>query len=255
MDVNVWLGRWPFRNVGSDNPNEMLERLRNQGVDRACVGSIDGLFHRDIEGVNHRLADACQAESATLIGFGTVNPLSPDWEEDLRRCKDEHRFAGIRIAPAYHGYALDDSSVLRLFDLAAKANLLVQIVVSMEDQRTMHPILRVPNVDIRPLAAIARDRPSLRLMLLGVPPALSIVSIAEVSTAGQVFVEMSMVEGVDRLASLVDQVGAARVLFGSHYPLFYLESAVLKIRESELPETFLDKIRSGNAAGLIDSAC
>ena len=49
------------------------------------------------------------------------------------------------------------------------------------------------------------------------------------------------------LANLLAQVPMSRVLFGSHAPLFYFESALLKLKESPLSEEQLRAIRSGNA--------
>ena len=57
-----------------------------------------------------------------------------------------------------------------------------------------------------------------------------------------------VVGGVRRL---VDQVGGEHVVFGSHAPLFYFESAALKLRESELAGFQLEAIRSGNARRLL----
>jgi len=43
---------------------------------------------------------------------------------------------------------------------------------------------------------------------------------------------ISMLEGVGGVEKLLDVVPVDRVLFGSHLPLFVLESAVFKMRES-----------------------
>ena len=53
------------------------------------------------------------------------------------------------------------------------------------------------------------------------------------------------------MASLLKQVPADRVVFGSHAPFFYLESAVLKLKESALSESQLASIRADNARGLL----
>lgn len=49
-------------------------------------------------------------------------------------------------------------------------------------------------------------------------------------------VDIFTVEGVGGVARLAQQVALERILFGSNYPLFCFESALLKIQESALTE-------------------
>ena len=71
-----------------------------------------------------------------LRPFGTVNPLAPDWEEDLRRCAEVHGMPGIRLFPGYHFYKLEDEIFARVLAAAARQGLLVQITLAIEDDRS-----------------------------------------------------------------------------------------------------------------------
>ncbi|MBC7820411.1 MAG: amidohydrolase family protein [Planctomycetaceae bacterium] len=252
IDTNISLERWPFRRFADDAPDRLVAKLKARGVTQAWAGSFDGLFHRDIAAVNQRLADACrQFGSDFLKPFGTVNPVLPDWHDDLRRCQEVHKMPGLRLHPNYHGYALDDPRFAELLSLAADRGLIVQLVLSMEDERTQHMLHRVPHVDPKPLTGIVAKLPKLRLVLLNAFRLLPVLQAAEVAKAGQVWFDIAMLESVAGVAKLVEQVSHQRVLFGSHSPLFYWESAELKLIESGLPESVLRQIREGNASRIL----
>ena len=60
-DTHVYVGHCPHRQLPSDDPSELVAELRHAGISQAWIGSFDGLFHKDIAGVNQRLAEACRA--------------------------------------------------------------------------------------------------------------------------------------------------------------------------------------------------
>jgi uncharacterized protein len=254
IDTNVNLFRWPFRRLAGDEPSELVANLRKKGVTQAWAGSFEGLLHRDVAGVNARLAAACrQHGSDFLVPFGTVNPQLPDWQEDVRRCHEEHHMMGIRLNPNYHGYTLDNPVVAKLFSLAASRNLIVQIALAMEDPRTQFPLMRVPPVDAAPLAELIKRTPNLRLELLnrGYWAGLPAPKIPEIALSNNVYFDFAMVEGMGGVARLIAETSPSRVVFGSHYPFFYFESALLKVREAGLPEDQAHAVLEGNARRLL----
>ena len=65
--------------------------------------------------------------------------------------------------------------------------------------------------------------------------------IAKLAGTGHVYFEISMLEGVGRISGLLRHLSTDRLLFGSHVPLFCLESALLKLEESEqIPRELVD---------------
>jgi uncharacterized protein len=60
-----------------------------------------------------------------------------------------------------------------------------------------------------------------------------------------------MLEGVGGLENLLEQGPAGRMLFGSYAPLFYFESAQLKLKESRLSTEQLRAISRDNARKLV----
>ena len=254
IDTNVNLSRWPFRRLAGDEPSGLVARLRKRNVAQAWTGSFDGIFHKDLSGVNARLVTDCRTHGqGILLPFGSINPKLPDWQEDLRRCREEHKMRGIRLHPNYHGYDLKDPAFAELLRLAAARGLIVQLALCMEDERTQHPLMRVPPVDLTPLADLVNAEPKLRLAVLNCYPQLKPDPLQRLASAGEVYFDFAMVEGVGGVARLMQNVSPERVLFGSNYPLFYFESALLKVQESGLTEAQKKVIFEDNARRLLSS--
>ena len=251
IDTNVNFSSWPFRHLPGSEPAESATALRRQKVSQAWVGTIDGIFHRDVSGANARLAEACQAAASLFIPFGSINPKLPDWQEDLRRCCEVHRMRGIRLHPNYHGYKLSDAVFRELVRLAAERKIVVQLALCMEDERTQHPLMRVPPVDLLPLSAIVQEAPNLRLQVLNCFPQLKFEQLQLLASSTQVSFEISMAEGIGVVGRWIQQLGLHRIVFGSHYPLFSLESAFLKLQEAGLDDSQRKAVLQDNAMKLL----
>jgi predicted TIM-barrel fold metal-dependent hydrolase len=224
IDVNVSLSRWPFRRLAGDDPAQLAALLRSRGVTQAWAGSFDSLLHRDISSVNARLAADCAAQRSVLVPFGSLNPRLPDWQEDLRRIHEAHRMPGVRLHPNYHGYKLSDPVAGEVLSAVAQRGLAVQIVIAMEDERTQHALMRVSPVDPSPLITLVPSIKNLKIMLLN--------SGNNTPAMGGVYSDFVMREGPYAVTRAVAAAGLDRIVFGSHAPLFYVDSAVLKMKEA-----------------------
>jgi predicted TIM-barrel fold metal-dependent hydrolase len=252
VDVNVSVSRWPFRRLPWDQTSDLVQGLRLRSIVQAWAGSFDALLHRDVAAVNLRLMEECRAHGEDfLIPFGMVNPRLPDWEDDLRRCQEDHGMPGIRLHPNYHGYTLDDPSFARLLDRTAERRMIVQIALTMEDERTQHPLVQVPHVDVRPLAAHARRLPGLSLVLINAFRSLRSGALGPLAEIDNVYFDIAMLENVGGVADLIRGVPASRVLFGSHAPFYYVDSAIFKLRESVLDAQQIEAITAGNARRIL----
>jgi predicted TIM-barrel fold metal-dependent hydrolase len=160
---------------------------------------------------------------------------------------------GVRLYPNYHGYKLDDPLFARLLELATNARLLVQIAVSMEDERTQHPLVRVPPVDVKPLAELLVKLSSARVMLLNAVRGPRTGPASLLAKTPQVFFDIATLETAGGVATLLGHVSAERAVFGTHAPFNYPEAAVLKLTESALDPDVGKRVCSGNASRLLAS--
>jgi predicted TIM-barrel fold metal-dependent hydrolase len=229
VDSNVSLFHWPFRRLPLDESAALIKKLRSLGIAEAWAGSFEGVLHRDIAGVNQRLVDSCTLHTE-LTPIGSVNPTLPDWEEDLRRCVQDHKMPGIRLHPNYHGYTLDDPRFFRLVELATKAGCFIQLAVAMEDTRTQHPMLRVADVDLAPLPSVTKKIAAARIQILN--HRLRSPLLEQLANSPGVCFDTSRVDSTDGIPTLVKKVSVSRVMFGSHAPFLIPEAALIRTHES-----------------------
>jgi len=274
VDSNVSLFQWPFRRLRGDDPAALAMQLDRLGVSEAWAGSFEALLHRDIDGVNRRLAEAwagsfeallhrdidgvnrrlaraCrEAGRGRLVPMGAVNPMLPDWEEDLRRCAELYAMPGIRLHPNYHGYGLEDRKFHRLLELATRRGLLVQLSVAMEDARTQHPLVRVPEVDLKPLPALLKTMKDAKVQLLNWRPRPA--DLEALGAVDGLHVDIARVEDTAGVARLLRALPAGRVLFGSHAPFLIQEAAMIRCWEGDLTGEELDALCHANADRLLE---
>lgn len=262
IDTNVNLFEWPFRRLKYGETKALVSKLRSHRIRQAWAGSFEALFHKDISGVNARLAEECRINGeGMLLPFGTVNLAWPDWEEDLRRCHEIHKMPGIRIYPSYQTFDLDHPEFPRLVHLIAKWGLILQIVGDMDDSRNHHPIVLARDINMEPLVDIMKKEPKAKVQLLYwnhrvgnkllerlVKETSAVFDIARIETSG----------GLGRLIEGNPWSGPAlpipfsRLLFGSHAPYFPVETNIIKLLESPLTMEQAEAIMESNAHDFLE---
>jgi predicted TIM-barrel fold metal-dependent hydrolase len=259
-DCNVHLFDWPFRKLKYARTDALITKLRKHRITRAWAGSFEAVLNKQLDAANHRLAEECRARGeGMLVAIGSVNPASPDWEEDLRRCHEQHRMPGVRLYPAYHGYALDHLEFVRLLSEAAKRGLLVQIVMRLEDERVHHPALDIRNVNAAPLIDALKKAPDAKVQLINSAGPVLGNNLSALIRETQVTFDIAATEGNGGVGRLIEgknpsyrgAIPVDRLVFGSHAPFFPCETAVLKLFESPLSLDQLEKLMNANARRLI----
>jgi hypothetical protein len=224
------------------------------GITQAWAASFDAILHNDIASVNQRVADECRAHGEGLLRpVGSVNLSLPNWEEDVRRCRELHGMQILRLLPGYHDFTLEDARFRRLTEIAREAKLILQIVVRLEDPRTQHRMLSVKDVDLKPLQAVVAEHPASVFVLLNALSSSNAELHAKLAATGRVYFDLATLEGMAGLERLIKHLPAERILFGTHSPFFVTESAALKLKESAIPAPMRSQIQHLNAELLLAS--
>lgn len=245
VDTNASLFQWPFRRLPLDDVEGLVSKYRSLGIKQAWSGTFEGVLHRDVTSANQRLTDAC-LKYAELVPIGSVNPELPGWEHDLRSCAEKHSMPGIRLHPNYHGYSLNDSRFAELLKLATATGLFVQIAATLEDTRTQHLQLQVPDVDFAPLAGVVRGVPAARVQLLNFRPRGA--AFEQLVKTTDVMFDTARADGTDGIPKLVESLPRGRVLFGTHAPFLIPEAALIRVHESgQLDDSALRAVYADNA--------
>lgn len=260
IDTNVHLFRWPFRRLKYDEPDALVAKLRRHSVREAWAGSYEALFHKNIDHVNARLAEACyQKGDGLLVPFGTVNPVWPDWEEDLRRADEEYAMPGIRLYPGYQNYELDHPAFTELLQGAAERDLIVQIAIDQEDERMQHPRVEIPAVDVTPLPEAMAEAPDVTVQLLNPFRHVRGERLQLMVEKTDVLFGTSNLDGTGAIERILNgehwymgtvALPVERLMLGSHVPFRPLESALFQLIESALTEREAGAIMAGNAERL-----
>jgi uncharacterized protein len=252
IDTHVYVGHWPHERLRVDEPQELLAMLQDNNVSQAWAGSFDGLFHKDVAGVNRRLAETCaQNGGGRLIPFGTVNPTLPDWEEDLRRCHETFHMPGIRLHPNYHGYTLDDPRFTRLLERSAASGLVVQLVAWMDDSPHKWLTPKATHVDLTPLAKVVAKLPLLAVVIASGVRNSDDVAVHNLTPSPKISFDFARIADGDSLTTFVDRAPAHRIVVGSGAPLHSIESTRSKLQSAELSDERRNAIANRTAARLI----
>ena len=117
----------------------------------------------------------------------------------------------------------------------------------------MHPLMRVKPLTVAPLVDALSEVPGTRLLLLNVNRTMALdPATLLLLQQSNVFLDIAMLDGLGILEELLTIISFARLLYGSHAPLFYMAAAHLKIQESALEHVVRHAIQFANANTLLN---
>lgn len=254
LDANAWLGHYPFRAVPGNTPDALLRQMDRHGIDRAVVSSLHSVFYTDAHSGNEELARWVRPHLDRFIPCATLNAAFPGWERDLRQCADEWGMRGLRLFPAHHRYALKSPPCIDLVRAATDRGWHVAIPLRLEDRRQQHWMDATAEVSLRDIADLACACPEANIVVLeaiGVETSPFVHDPSLVNA--RVSFEFSRMATVLQRAipTLLQRLGARRLIFGTGMPLKIPGPAILKLDLLDAPAEVKALLAHGNMERLL----
>ncbi|MBA3258041.1 MAG: amidohydrolase family protein [Gemmatimonadales bacterium] len=252
IDVNAFLGAYPFRRVPGTSPEQLLGAMDRTGVDEAWVTHLPGIFWRDPHEGNAWLLDT-GGRHRRLRPVPAIQPEIAGWDEVLRVAVSA-RAPAVRCDPTFHGIAPSGAAMRKLAAACAAAGLPLMLAVRLEDGRQRHPNDAAGELPAAAVRALIRADPALRLVVTHADrPFIEEVHFGSTpEEARRLWWDVSWVWGPpeDHLQTLIGNVGSDRFVFGTGQPLRLPENGVAKLDLLDLDEEARAAIESGNAGRL-----
>jgi predicted TIM-barrel fold metal-dependent hydrolase len=261
IDINTYIGHFPFRTLRDNTPEKLVARLDRSNIQMAAVSSIDALFHRHPYSANEKLMRDLEPYPDRLIPIGTLNPLSPHWEDDLQDCL-KWNMKGIRIYPPYQGFATNGQEAQRVAKACAQHNIPLFIPNRLEDIRQQHWMDPGKESNLSQIADLIATVPDATIVI---PNARGIARSAlwqrqDMRNANW-YIDLSLAEifyglhtnvhAMRDLADVIDEGGANHILFGTNLPLSYAGPALVKHAQLPVDAETLKNISYRTAAKLL----
>lgn len=222
IDVNSWIGGYPFREVPHPTPDVLVGVLEREGYGGAWVGHLPGAFHRDPVPSNRALFKALAPYRDRLWPSPMVRPDWPDWEGQLRMAVGEGA-PSVRVYPAQWGLGVGHAGLNELGHACREAAVALHIAVRFEDLRQRHAMDGAGDVSAALLRGVARQANGGVLLVSGASRELIEETHWGLTPREQarVFYDFHWVWGPpeDHFGHLVRTLGPQRLAFSTWWPL------------------------------------
>jgi uncharacterized protein len=256
IDVNAFLGAYPYRRVPGTSPQALLEAMDRTRVDEAWVTHLPGVFWRNPHEGNAWLLDI-GGRHRRLRPVPAIQPEVAGWEEVLRAALSA-RAPAIRSDPTFYGIAPAGAAMQALVSACGAAGMPLMLAVRFEDGRQRHPNETAPELPAAAVRTLIRSDSRVRLLVTHADRSF-IEEVHFGSTpeeARRIWWDISWVWGPpeDHLQTLLGTIGAARFVFGTGQPLRIPENGVAKLDLLDLEPGARAAIESENAGHLRSGA-
>lgn len=253
VDVNAFLGAYPFRRVPGTSPPALLRAMDRVAIDEAWVTHLPGLFWRDPTEGNSWLYDVATGERR-FRPIPAVHPGLAHWEEIVRGARALGAPA-VRCDPTFYGLSPIGGEMRALTAVCGGTGTPLMLAVRLEDLRQRHPHDSAP--DLTPAAVRALVRSDTRIHLIVTHADRGFVEEVHFGStpeeAARIWWDICWIWGPpeDHLETLLATIGVDRFVFGTGMPLRIPENSIAKLDLLDLSAGHRTALESGNAAAAV----
>ena len=259
VDINAYVGHWPFRKRENNTCETRLARMKRFGVDVSVVSNLNGIFYKNPQAANREIYDEIRSSrefSDRFIPFAVINPIYAAWRDHLETSIEKLGMKGVRLYPKYHGYGLSDAACVELIKRVRDRGLPVAVSLRMVDSRPSSwlDLPRSEEWSLKDVVPVIKEVPDARFMILNVANSTDLSpSESELIRNGDVLIDTSG-RNITNLGALLKFYGKEKFAYGSHAPILDEVTGLLRIeslREHEASEDTKRLLRAGNAARVL----
>ena len=223
VDVNCWIGAYPFREIPHPDPDVLVRVLAREKIESAWVGHVAGAFHRDPAPSNRALQKALAPHAAVLKPAPIIRPDWPGWRDELALAKASGAPA-VRAYPMQWGYGPGHAALSDLAYACGQAGLVLLLTVRFEDLRQRHSLDTAGDLSAAAVRALARlPQSGCHIILLSAGRELieEVHWGLTVQEQQRVWYDFGWVWGPpdNHFELLLKTIGAGRFVVGSSWPL------------------------------------
>lgn len=255
IDVNSFVGAYPFRRVPGTSPDALLTAMDRVGIDQAWVSHLPSVFWRDPGAGNSWLYNTT-GRLQRLLPVPAVHPGLPGWEQLVQEAL-KVRAPAVRCDPMYYGLDPTGPELRALVARCAEASFPLVMAVRLEDARQRHPNDRAGELPPWAVRTLLRSHPAARLLVTHAERSF-VEEVHFGSTpeeAARIWWDISWLWGPpeDHLQTLLGTVGIGRFVFGTGQPLRLPETSVARLDLLDLAAEERSLIESKNSATIATS--
>jgi uncharacterized protein len=252
VDVNSFLGSYPFRRVPGTSPDALLRAMDRVAVDQAWVTHLPSIFWRDPVAGNSWLYETVERHDR-LRAVPAVHPGVAGWEAVLAEAR-EQGVPAVRCDPTYYGLDPLGLQMRGLIRACSGTDMPLMLAVRLEDARQRHPNDRAPELPPWAVRTLVRSDPGVRLIITHADrPFVEEVHFGSTpEESSRIWWDICWIWGPpeDHLETLLRTVGLERFVFGTGQPLRLPEASVAKLDLLDLTPQQRRAVESENLSSL-----